>query len=148
MSRAQRMHRGAVGGRGRAWPTAPLPHALPAQGLEAGGKPVIVTGDLNCAHRKIDIHSPKTNLRYAVMTCMPLLPPTLPSRARCNGMCAAPTPICHRLPSVAANNMSALMAGVLLQSQSLCHRQRQVRRLHHRGAQQLPDMLYRRRLCR
>ena len=75
MSRAKRMHRGAVGGRGRAWPTAPLPHALPAQGLEAGGKPVIVTGDLNCAHREIDIHSPKTNLRSAVMTCMPLPPP-------------------------------------------------------------------------
>lgn len=31
-------------------------------------KPVVVTGDLNCAHQEIDIHSPKTNLRSAGFT--------------------------------------------------------------------------------
>ncbi|GFR40988.1 hypothetical protein Agub_g1653 [Astrephomene gubernaculifera] len=36
--------------------------------LEARGKPVIVTGDLNCAHQEIDIHAPKTNLRSAGFT--------------------------------------------------------------------------------
>ncbi|GIL42718.1 hypothetical protein Vafri_653 [Volvox africanus] len=38
------------------------------KGLEARGKPVIVTGDLNCAHHEIDIHAPKTNLRSAGFT--------------------------------------------------------------------------------
>ncbi|GLC44343.1 hypothetical protein PLESTB_000480200 [Pleodorina starrii] len=38
------------------------------QRLEARGKPVIVTGDLNCAHQEIDIHAPKTNLRSAGFT--------------------------------------------------------------------------------
>eukprot|EP00803_Ostreobium_quekettii_P001739 evm.model.scf_239.4 EVM.evm.TU.scf_239.4 scf_239:92113-94459(+) len=37
------------------------------KGLEAR-KPVILTGDLNCAHQEIDIHSPKTNLRSAGFT--------------------------------------------------------------------------------
>ncbi len=36
--------------------------------LEARGKPVILTGDLNCAAQAIDIHSPKTNLRSAGFT--------------------------------------------------------------------------------
>ena len=31
-------------------------------------KPVIVCGDLNCAHQEIDIHSPKTNLKSAGFT--------------------------------------------------------------------------------
>jgi exodeoxyribonuclease-3 len=31
-------------------------------------KPVIVTGDLNCAYHEIDIHSPKTNLRSSGFT--------------------------------------------------------------------------------
>lgn len=31
-------------------------------------KPVIVTGDLNCAHKEIDIHEPKRNLRSAGFT--------------------------------------------------------------------------------
>lgn len=31
-------------------------------------KGVVVTGDLNCAHQEIDIHSPKTNLRSAGFT--------------------------------------------------------------------------------
>ncbi|KAG2442710.1 hypothetical protein HXX76_002793 [Chlamydomonas incerta] len=38
------------------------------RGLQARGKPVVVTGDLNCAHKEIDIHSPKTNLRSAGFT--------------------------------------------------------------------------------
>ncbi|EFJ52084.1 hypothetical protein VOLCADRAFT_56112 [Volvox carteri f. nagariensis] len=38
------------------------------KGLESRGKPVIVTGDLNCAHKEIDIHAPKTNLRSAGFT--------------------------------------------------------------------------------
>ncbi|KAG7671027.1 hypothetical protein KSW81_004454 [Nannochloris sp. 'desiccata'] len=36
--------------------------------LECRGKPVILTGDLNCAAQEIDIHSPKTNLRSAGFT--------------------------------------------------------------------------------
>ena len=36
--------------------------------LEARGKPVVLTGDLNCAAQEIDIHSPKTNLRSAGFT--------------------------------------------------------------------------------
>ena len=32
---------------------------LSTQGLEAKGKPVVITGDLNCAHKEIDIHDPK-----------------------------------------------------------------------------------------
>lgn len=31
-------------------------------------KPVLLCGDLNCAHKEIDIHSPKTNLRSAGFT--------------------------------------------------------------------------------
>ncbi|MEW5303441.1 MAG: hypothetical protein WDW36_006131 [Sanguina aurantia] len=31
-------------------------------------KPVVLTGDLNCAHREIDIHSPSTNLMSAGFT--------------------------------------------------------------------------------
>ncbi|GBF99865.1 hypothetical protein Rsub_12505 [Raphidocelis subcapitata] len=38
------------------------------KGLEARGKPVIVAGDLNCAHHPIDIHNPKGNLRSAGFT--------------------------------------------------------------------------------
>lgn len=38
-----------------------------SRGLEAK-KPVIVTGDLNCAHTEIDIHNPKGNLRSAGFT--------------------------------------------------------------------------------
>lgn len=38
------------------------------KGLEAQGKPVVVTGDLNCAHKEIDIHEPKRNLRSAGFT--------------------------------------------------------------------------------
>ncbi len=40
------------------------------QGLHsgAGGKPVVVAGDLNCAHQPIDIHDPKRNLRSAGFT--------------------------------------------------------------------------------
>ncbi|KXZ56520.1 hypothetical protein GPECTOR_1g467 [Gonium pectorale] len=37
-------------------------------GLEARGKPVVLTGDLNCAHKEIDIHAPKTNLKSAGFT--------------------------------------------------------------------------------
>ncbi|WIA12732.1 hypothetical protein OEZ85_006370 [Tetradesmus obliquus] len=33
-----------------------------------GGKPVVLTGDLNCAHCEIDIHNPKGNLRSAGFT--------------------------------------------------------------------------------
>ena len=36
-------------------------------GLKAR-KPVLLCGDLNCAHKEIDIHSPKTNLRSAGFT--------------------------------------------------------------------------------
>lgn len=36
--------------------------------LEAKGKAVILTGDMNCAAEEIDIHSPKTNLRSAGFT--------------------------------------------------------------------------------
>lgn len=36
--------------------------------LEARGKPVVLTGDLNCAHKEIDIHNPKGNLRSAGFT--------------------------------------------------------------------------------
>lgn len=36
--------------------------------LESQGKPVLLTGDLNCAHKEIDIHSPKTNLKSAGFT--------------------------------------------------------------------------------
>jgi exodeoxyribonuclease-3 len=36
--------------------------------LERQGKPVLLTGDLNCAHKEIDIHSPKTNLKSAGFT--------------------------------------------------------------------------------
>jgi exodeoxyribonuclease III len=36
--------------------------------LEASGKYVVLAGDLNCAHRDIDIHSPKTNLKSAGFT--------------------------------------------------------------------------------
>jgi len=38
------------------------------KGLEAKGKPVVLTGDMNCAAEEIDIHSPKTNLRSAGFT--------------------------------------------------------------------------------
>ncbi|KAG2450155.1 hypothetical protein HYH02_000257 [Chlamydomonas schloesseri] len=38
------------------------------RGLQARGKPVVVTGDLNCAHKEIDIHAPKTNLKSAGFT--------------------------------------------------------------------------------
>jgi exonuclease III len=40
------------------------------QDLQQGpnGKPVVVTGDLNCAHHEIDIHNPKGNLRSAGFT--------------------------------------------------------------------------------
>lgn len=38
------------------------------KGLEQRGKPVVVTGDMNCAIEEIDIHSPKTNLRSAGFT--------------------------------------------------------------------------------
>eukprot|EP00879_Flechtneria_rotunda_P028821 GHRR01031051.1.p1 GENE.GHRR01031051.1~~GHRR01031051.1.p1 ORF type:complete len:369 (+),score=113.21 GHRR01031051.1:241-1347(+) len=38
------------------------------KGLHSKGKPVVVCGDLNCAHKEIDIHSPKTNLRSAGFT--------------------------------------------------------------------------------
>ena len=31
-------------------------------------KPVILTGDLNCAHQEIDIHNPKKNLKSAGFT--------------------------------------------------------------------------------
>lgn len=31
-------------------------------------KPVVITGDLNCAHQNIDIHSPWTNKRSAGFT--------------------------------------------------------------------------------
>lgn len=31
-------------------------------------KPVVLTGDLNCAHQEIDIHDPKRNLRSAGFT--------------------------------------------------------------------------------
>lgn len=31
-------------------------------------KPLIITGDLNCAHKEIDIHNPKTNLKSAGFT--------------------------------------------------------------------------------
>lgn len=34
-------------------------------------KPVVVTGDLNCAHKEIDIHAPKRNLRSAGFTQVP-----------------------------------------------------------------------------
>ncbi|KDD77043.1 hypothetical protein H632_c33p2 [Helicosporidium sp. ATCC 50920] len=37
------------------------------EGLQKN-KPVIVVGDLNCAHREIDIHAPKTNLKSAGFT--------------------------------------------------------------------------------
>ena len=36
--------------------------------LEAKGKPVIVCGDLNVAHKEIDIKNPKTNRRNAGFT--------------------------------------------------------------------------------
>lgn len=36
--------------------------------LEAKGKPVVVAGDLNCAHKEIDIHNPKGNLKSAGFT--------------------------------------------------------------------------------
>ena len=36
--------------------------------LEAKGKPVVLTGDLNCAHKEIDIHDPKRNLKSAGFT--------------------------------------------------------------------------------
>ena len=36
-------------------------------GLKAR-KPVLLCGDLNRAHKEIDIHSPKTNLRSAGFT--------------------------------------------------------------------------------
>eukprot|EP00878_Enallax_costatus_P035708 GHUV01039909.1.p1 GENE.GHUV01039909.1~~GHUV01039909.1.p1 ORF type:complete len:259 (+),score=66.25 GHUV01039909.1:72-848(+) len=38
------------------------------RGLQAKGKPVVVTGDMNCAHQEIDIHDPKSNLRSAGFT--------------------------------------------------------------------------------
>jgi len=36
-------------------------------------KPVVLTGDLNCAHQEIDIHDPKRNLKSAGFTkvCIP-----------------------------------------------------------------------------
>ena len=38
-------------------------------------KPVVLTGDLNCAHQEIDIHAPKKNLRSAGFTqVQPQLP--------------------------------------------------------------------------
>ena len=37
-------------------------------------KPVILTGDLNCAHQDIDIHDPKRNLRSAGFTKVAILP--------------------------------------------------------------------------
>eukprot|EP00899_Mesostigma_viride_P018317 jgi/Mesvir1/26487/Mv25604-RA.2 len=37
------------------------------KGLEAA-KPVILTGDLNCSHREIDIHNPKGNLKSSGFT--------------------------------------------------------------------------------
>ena len=40
-------------------------------GLKAR-KPVVVCGDLNCAHQEIDLHSPKTNLRSAGFTIVSL----------------------------------------------------------------------------
>ena len=40
-------------------------------------KPVILTGDLNCAHQEIDIHAPKRNLKSAGFTPVrALLPAT------------------------------------------------------------------------
>ncbi len=36
--------------------------------LVAKGKPVVVAGDLNCAHKDIDIHEPKRNLKSAGFT--------------------------------------------------------------------------------
>lgn len=40
-------------------------------------KPVILTGDLNCAHQEIDIHDPKRNLRSAGFTKVAILPPMM-----------------------------------------------------------------------
>ena len=37
-------------------------------GLSASKKPIILTGDLNCAHQEIDIHNPKKNLKSAGFT--------------------------------------------------------------------------------
>ena len=34
----------------------------------AASKPVVLTGDLNCAHNEIDIHNPKSNKRSAGFT--------------------------------------------------------------------------------
>ena len=42
--------------------------SLFCKNLEGKGKPVLLTGDLNVAHRDIDIHSPKTNLKSAGFT--------------------------------------------------------------------------------
>lgn len=36
-------------------------------------KPVVITGDLNCAHQNIDIHSPGTNTKTAGFTDVRLL---------------------------------------------------------------------------
>lgn len=49
----------------------PDPYSLlpaPLQELESRGKPVVITGDLNCAHKEIDLFSPKTNLKSAGFT--------------------------------------------------------------------------------
>lgn len=37
----------------------------PASGKAPAARPVVLMGDLNCAHREIDIHAPKTNLKSA-----------------------------------------------------------------------------------
>lgn len=41
-------------------------------------KPVILTGDLNCAHQEIDIHDPKRNLKSAGFTVVGGVPVTKP----------------------------------------------------------------------
>jgi exonuclease III len=38
------------------------------KGLRAGGKPVVLLGDLNCAHKEIDVYAPKKFLRAAGFT--------------------------------------------------------------------------------
>ena len=48
----------------KAWDVA---FAAYLEGLGAS-KPVILTGDLNCAHQEIDIHNPKKNLKSAGFT--------------------------------------------------------------------------------
>lgn len=65
-------------------------------------KGVVLTGDLNCAHQELDIHSPKTNLRSAGFTQVwallwpPLLQLTHPQQPAVGGLHCAPC--CSRPP--------------------------------------------------